>query len=133
MDSQNIVIMLDDNLDNLEAALLGLELIGLPFLGFESGEAFFQRLGEIPDRINLILLDLQMPHRDGYAVLGQIRSHPILGRTRVVALTANVMAGEIARCRQAGFDGFLGKPLDPRKFPDQIRRILSGESLWIPL
>lgn len=133
MGDQDIVIMLDDNQDNLLAAELGLELIGLPFFGFESGEVFFQRLGEIPDRVSLILLDLQMPHQDGYSVLEQIRSHPVLEQTRVVALTANVMAGEVARCRQAGFDGFLGKPLDPRRFPDQIKQILSGASLWISL
>jgi two-component system cell cycle response regulator DivK len=34
------------------------------------------------------------------------------------------------KARQAGFDGFLGKPIDPDKFPDQIRRVLQGEQIW---
>jgi two-component system, cell cycle response regulator DivK len=132
MDGQKVVIMVDDNLDNLEAAHLGLELLGVPFRGFESGAAFFQQMAESPHHVSLILLDLQMPYQDGYTVLEQIRRHPVLGQTRVVALTANVLADEVARCRQAGFDGFLGKPLDPRQFPAQIKQILSGQSLWRP-
>jgi two-component system cell cycle response regulator DivK len=34
------------------------------------------------------------------------------------------------KAKSSGFDGFLGKPLDPDKFPDQIRRILNGEAVW---
>jgi len=34
------------------------------------------------------------------------------------------------KARESGFDGFLGKPLDPDRFPDQIRRILSGDKVW---
>jgi two-component system cell cycle response regulator DivK len=34
------------------------------------------------------------------------------------------------KARQAGFDGFLGKPIDPDRFPEQIRRVLQGEQVW---
>jgi two-component system cell cycle response regulator DivK len=50
--------------------------------------------------------------------------------TRVVAVTADASVRNMDRARNAGFDGFIGKPLDPDRFPNQIRRILQGESIW---
>jgi two-component system cell cycle response regulator DivK len=45
-------------------------------------------------------------------------------------VTAEASTDQMNKAKSAGFDGFLGKPLDPDKFPDQIRRILNGESVW---
>jgi two-component system cell cycle response regulator DivK len=47
-------------------------------------------------------------------------------------MTANVMVDDVERARAAGFDGFLGKPIDLRRFPLQITRILQGERVWEP-
>jgi len=81
-------------------------------------------------RIDLILMDLRLPVEDGYEALRQIRSHPELRETLVVPLTAMGSVSEMQKAREAGFDGFLAKPLDARRFPDQIRRILRGEPVW---
>jgi len=81
-------------------------------------------------RIDLILMDLRLPVEDGYEALRQIRSHPNLSETLVVPLTAMGSVSEMQKAREAGFDGFLAKPLDARRFPDQIRRILRGEPVW---
>jgi two-component system cell cycle response regulator DivK len=81
-------------------------------------------------RIDLILMDLRLPVEDGYAALKQIRAHPKLSETLVVPLTAMGSVSEMEKAREAGFDGFLAKPLDARRFPDQIRRILRGEPVW---
>lgn len=81
-------------------------------------------------RVDLILMDLRLPVEDGYAALRQIRAHPKLGDTLVVPLTALGSMSEMEKAREAGFDGFLAKPLDARRFPDQIRRILRGEAVW---
>ncbi|MBA3532292.1 MAG: response regulator, partial [Ardenticatenales bacterium] len=48
----------------------------------------------------------------------------------VVAVTANDMPQDVAKARQAGFNGFIGKPLSSKRFPEQIRRILRGEAVW---
>jgi two-component system cell cycle response regulator DivK len=48
----------------------------------------------------------------------------------VVAVTADANAASMEKARQAGFDGFLGKPIDPDRFPEQIRRVLQGEQVW---
>jgi two-component system, cell cycle response regulator DivK len=77
-----------------------------------------------------VFLDLHLPKKDGYAVLAEIRADPRLAGTRVVALTASVTRSEIQRCREAGFDGFIGKPIDGRRFSELFSRILSGDSVW---
>ena len=81
-------------------------------------------------RIDLILMDLRLPHEDGYQVLRQIRAHPRLKDTLVVMVTAHGSIGEVDKARAAGFDSYLSKPLNVRRFPDQIRRILQGEQVW---
>lgn len=80
--------------------------------------------------VDLVLLDLQLPGKDGYSVLGEIRADPATRDLQVVALTANVMRQDIERCRAAGFDGFIGKPIDGRRFKETFARMLSGESVW---
>ena len=75
-------------------------------------------------------MDIRLPYEDGYGALRKIRGSNRLKDTRVVAVTAEASLEQINRARTAGFDGFLGKPLDPDRFPDQIRNILSGEPVW---
>lgn len=83
------------------------------------------------ERVDLILMDLRLPVEDGYEALKQIRSHPKLHDTLVVPITALGSKSEMQRAKEAGFDGFIAKPLDAKKFPEQIRQILRGESIWV--
>ena len=85
----------------------------------------------LPERIDLVLLDLQLPGKDGYAVMQELRANPAVGDAPIVALTANVMREDIERARMAGFNSFIGKPIDGRRFPDWIRRLLAGEEVWV--
>ena len=94
--------------------------------GLESGEGLMEALDrEHPD---LVLMDIQLPERDGYALLGDIRNSPHAA-TRVVALTAHAMAGDRERALAAGFDGYITKPIGVREFPVQVARALAGERL----
>lgn len=129
------VVIVDDNVDNLfiTLQLLRTKLKGLNCSGWGTGARFFTWLDQEPDRqIDLILLDIQMPEMDGFAVLRQIRTRPALERTKVVAVTAHVMSADVEHVRTAGFDGLIGKPLHPERFPQQVRRILEGEMIWMP-
>jgi two-component system cell cycle response regulator DivK len=81
-------------------------------------------------RLDLILMDIRLPYEDGYGALRKIRSSARLKETRVVAVTAEASQEQMRKARESGFDGFLGKPLDPDRFPDQIRRILTGDPVW---
>jgi two-component system cell cycle response regulator DivK len=81
-------------------------------------------------RLDLILMDIRLPYEDGYGALQKIRSSATLNDTLVIAVTAEASVAQINKAKESGFDGFIGKPLDPDRFPEQIRRILSGEQVW---
>jgi two-component system, cell cycle response regulator DivK len=127
------VLVVEDNMDNMFVVVellhheVGVYYVDSTVTGFE----LFRLLESKPTLIpHLILLDIQIPGEDGYTVLQRIRRHPRLTTTRVVAITANVMPQDIERATKAGFDGFIGKPINFERFPDQIRRILQGEAVW---
>jgi two-component system cell cycle response regulator DivK len=129
------ILVVEDNPDNLFIALemLRAKLRVRHCAGAAAGRQLFTLIETLPEQsIDIILLDLQLAHEDGYTVLEQIRALPRLAATRVVAMTANVMVDDVERARAAGFDGFLGKPIDLRRFPMQITRILQGETVWEP-
>lgn len=133
--SEANIIVVEDNADNLFIVMDILrEDLGVNYCnGRASGWQLFKLLETHPDlNIDLILLDIQIPHEDGYEVLKKIRDMPDLASTTVVALTANVMPQDVDRAREAGFDGFIGKPIDADRFPVQVERVLSGESVWEP-
>lgn len=77
--------------------------------------------------INIVLLDLEMPKRDGYEIIEILKEY-IPPEIPIVACT--VHTAEINRTRKLGFSGFIAKPLDIDRFSEQIQRILAGESLW---
>ncbi len=76
----------------------------------------------IPD---LILMDINMPDLDGYALTGQLRLNPKLDSVPIVALTANVMRGDRERTVQAGCDGYIEKPIEIDKFLEQVAAFLA--------
>jgi two-component system, cell cycle response regulator DivK len=125
------ILVVEDDPDNRTVISRLLRMAGVApesFVAIE-GDAgdYLEREGTDFD---LVFLDLQLPKKDGYAVLGDIRSDPRRDATRVIALTANVSHREVERCREAGFDGFIGKPIDGRRFSALLRKILGGEAVW---
>ncbi len=64
--------------------------------------------------LDLVLLDIQLPGMDGFEVLRRLRAHSDTRALPVVAVSANAMAEDLERARDAGFDDYLTKPLDLR-------------------
>jgi two-component system cell cycle response regulator DivK len=81
-------------------------------------------------RLDLILMDIRLPYEDCYGALKKIRASERLKAIPIIAVTAEASTDQMNKAKDSGFDGFLGKPLDPDRFPDQIRRILAGEPVW---
>jgi CheY-like chemotaxis protein len=83
---------------------------------------------EATNQVDIVFLDIEMPGMSGYDVLEILRSYEHLSNVPVVAYTVHL--SEINRAYQLGFHSFIGKPIDPDKFPDQLARILRGEPVW---
>lgn len=73
---------------------------------------------------DLILCDLQMPVRDGYEFLKEIREIPAFFDVPVIAVTAFSMLGDRERVLSAGFNGYFSKPVEPETFLADIERFL---------
>jgi len=82
------------------------------------GREALQKIRET--RPDVVLLDIQMPEMDGYAVLREIRSDPALHGLRVVALTAFAMQGDRERALEASFDDYLTKPVSVAQLKAQL-------------
>lgn len=128
---QACVLIVEDEENNRLVAIKLLELEGVP------PENIFATAGDpwpfletFPDKLDLVLLDLQLPGKDGYKVLQELKNSEQFGQTPVMAMTANVMKTDIAQMRAAGFDGFIGKPINARRFGDWIKRCLVGQAVW---
>jgi len=80
---------------------------------------------------DVILMDVQMPIMDGLTATQRIRAlaDPASARTPIIAMTANVLPEQIARCREAGMDDHLGKPISPAKLLEALDRWTADETI----
>jgi two-component system, cell cycle response regulator DivK len=123
------VLVVEDNVSNfvLVARLLG--FMGIHCEWKTSGYEVVEYADTLA-RLDLILMDIRLPYEDGYGALKKIRSSERLKTVPIIAVTAEASLEQMNKARAAGFNGFLGKPLDPDRFPEQIRRIMNGEAVW---
>ncbi|MGA2468837.1 MAG: response regulator [Thermodesulfobacteriota bacterium] len=73
----------------------------------------------------LILLDIQMPVMNGFAVIRELRNNPELRKIKAIAVTSFAMKGDREKALQAGFDEYVTKPIDTREFPELVKQVLS--------
>ncbi len=124
------IIVVEDNVDNYHLILRLLTELGIEHCEWISSGWKVTQEADTFETIDLILLDIQLPYEDGFAVQRKLRQHPRLKNTSIVAVTANASESNMQRAINEGFDGFIGKPLDPDRFPSQVRRILEGKVVW---
>lgn len=124
------ILIVEDSPDNMKLFSTLLTLRGHQVVGLSGGEGLLEALERTsPD---LILMDIQLPGRDGFALLQDIRGSGHRDR-RVIALTAHAMTGDRERAIGAGFSGYITKPIDIRTFPAEVEAALpSGGSLRGP-
>ncbi|MCA9924806.1 MAG: response regulator [Anaerolineales bacterium] len=122
MKNNATILYIEDNHDNRKLVSRVLQAEGYIVYGAESGEsglAFVQE--KVPD---LILIDLQLPHIDGYTVTAELRKMQSLVDTPIVALTANVMKEDQERSAAAGCNGFIQKPINVDLLPTLVEAYL---------
>lgn len=120
------ILIVEDSPDNMKLVTTILRLKGHVVRELMDGEGLLEALAA--ERPDLVLMDIQLPGRDGFALLEEIRRSP-WPTLRVVALTAHAMSGDRDRALEAGFDGYITKPIDVRRFPDQVTRAIGGEEV----
>ncbi len=123
------VLVVEDNVANFVLIARMLSYIGIETKWKTSGYEVVEFADTLP-KIDLILMDIRLPYEDGYEALKKLRASERWKDVPVVAVTAEASVEQMRKAKEAGFDGFIGKPLDPDRFPDQIRRILAGEDVW---
>ncbi len=126
---ETTILIVEDNVSNFVLMARLLDHMGVHCEWKTSGFEVVEYADTLPD-VNLILMDIRLPYEDGYEALRKLRASKALREIPVVAVTAYASEEQMQRSRAAGFDGFLGKPLDPDRFPAQINRILNGEPVW---
>ncbi|MCZ2405222.1 MAG: response regulator [Burkholderiales bacterium] len=118
------ILLIEDNAQNRYLANFLLESRGWDMVHAEDGPTGVA-LAARTDPV-LILLDIQLPGMDGYAVAQALRADPQLRRIPIVAVTSYAMAGDRERCLAAGCNGYIEKPIDPQTFADEVERYIEG-------
>ena len=123
------ILVAEDNETNRKVIYHQLQLIGFGAEFAEDGQRALElwRTG----KYGLLLTDLQMPRMDGYALAAAIRAEEkLLGtrRTAIVALTANALRDDETRCRAAGMDAHVGKPVRLERLQEVLGEVAAGNT-----
>ncbi len=121
------ILIIEDNETNLELMVYLLKAFGHEPSEAMTGEDGIEALNqELPD---LILCDLQLPGMDGYEVANILKNRPSLAQIPLVAVTAFAMVGDQEKVLNAGFNGYIAKPIAPDLFVGQVEKFLLFKSI----
>jgi CheY-like chemotaxis protein len=118
------ILVVEDNPDNrilITDVLTSLSYEVLVAVDGEEGVAKAE--AEIPD---LILMDLSLPHMDGWEATGRIKANPQLSHIPVIALTAHAMVGDREKALEAGCDDYVSKPINLRELAGKLAQYLES-------
>lgn len=116
------ILYIEDNAENRLLVRRILEAEGYAVLEATDGPSGLETAARTQPE--LILLDINLPEIDGYDLARHFRNTPGLQQVPILAVTANVMQGDRERTLEAGCDGYIQKPIDVDRLPDQIRAAL---------
>ncbi len=118
------ILIVEDNVKNMKLVRDLLKAKGYDTLEATTGRQGVElALAHAPD---LVLMDIQLPDINGIEAFEQIRADPRNAATPVVAFTASVTPSDRNRITQAGFSGFLAKPINLKEFLATVKRMLDG-------
>jgi two-component system cell cycle response regulator DivK len=126
MSEKSTILYVEDNFENRVLIRRVLESEGYRMEEASSAEDAMEKIQVI--RPNLILMDINMPGIDGYALTARIKQTPGFATIPIVAVTANVMRGDREKSLEAGCDGYIQKPIDIDILSQQIERFLARQS-----
>ena len=118
-------LLVEDNEINIQVATELLEQVGMKITIAENGQKAIDLATS--EEFDGILMDLQMPVMDGFSATHAIRSYPKTQKIPIIAMTANVMAGDVDKCLKVGMNDFIKKPIQPPIMYETIYRTLAKE------
>jgi len=116
------ILIVEDNEKNMKLARDVLQSRGYVTLEAVTGEDGVRMA--IEKKPDLVLMDIQLPGINGIEALRQVRADPECARIPIVAFTASVMSSDRSQITAAGFDGFLGKPINLKEFLETVKQVL---------
>ena len=116
------ILLIEDNDQNRYMATFLLEKHGYEIMPAVDGPTGIEMAARVLPC--LILLDIQLPMMDGYAVARELRRNPVLDGIPIVAVTSFAMMGDREKALAAGCDGYLEKPINPETFVADIEQYL---------
>lgn len=119
-----LLLIIEDNAQNRYMMRFLLEKNGFAVISAENGREGIDAALRYKPRA--ILLDIQLPEMDGYAVAEELKRHPELADVPIVAVTSYAMAGDRERILAAGANGYIEKPIRPETFATELLQYLSS-------
>ncbi len=113
------VLLAEDDVRNIFALSSVLEPLGVNLQIARNGQEAVDKLAEL--EVDLVLMDIMMPEKDGLTAMREIRSKPSLQELPIIALTAKAMPDDRERCLQAGANDYIAKPIDVDKLVSLCR------------
>ena len=118
------VVIVDDEPQNIGVLELVFRYHNIEVHSVESGLACLELIDTITPP-TLLIIDIQMPGMSGYELLDKLREHPIWGQLPMIAVTAHALEKDREKILNAGFDGYIPKPVNVMSFVDDITKILN--------
>ena len=116
------VLVIEDTLDNRQIIRDVLVSADYEVIEVEDGGAGVAKAAEVmPD---LILMDIQLPVLDGYEATRRIKANPATAAIPIIAVTSYALAGDEAKTKAAGCDGYVAKPFSPRELLAMVKKFL---------
>ncbi len=116
------VLVIEDNEQNLYMVTFILEAHGYEVVPARSGREGIELASQIAPV--LILLDIQLPEMDGYAVARELKGDPATKSVPIVAVTSYAMVGDREQILAAGCEGYIEKPIDPDTFVADVAQYM---------
>jgi two-component system cell cycle response regulator DivK len=116
------LLIIEDNDQNMYMMRFLLEKNGFAVIGAGNGREGIEKA--LRHKPLAILLDIQLPEMDGYAVAAELKKHGELEGVPIIAVTSYAMHGDRERILAAGATGYIEKPIDPETFVAEIARYL---------
>jgi two-component system cell cycle response regulator DivK len=118
------ILLIEDNEQNRYLVTYLLQARGYQVTSAEDGAKGIEVARTLVP--SLILLDIQLPVMDGYAVARALRAIDSLAQVPIVAVTSYAMPGDRERALAAGCNGYIEKPIDPETFVEEMQRVLTA-------